>query len=158
MRTKDLNRAAASFWAILVLGCAHTEVRDSQGHLVLWTNMDAQEVVSTPGDLHVLGMNHTGPTLAGGTAFAQGVNAVGGAATSAVLAAGSSGLFNAGAAASSKALIIPTAAVASSVASKPKVPVTATPAPTPLTPKLATPAPTSAAQAERLRPLKPTQP
>lgn len=113
----------------LFLGCAYTRLGDPRtGKTILFTHGDfALLDVTAPGiSLHAQGVNHSGPTEAGGRAFSMGANAAGGAASSAVLAAGSSGLFRAGASTASR-LAIPTAAVASNYAAKP--PPKATPAP-----------------------------
>jgi len=116
--------------ALALTGCAWTKLSDPRtGKTILFTHGDFAALdVTAPGiSLHAQGVNHSGPTEAGGRAFSHGVNAVGGAASSAVLAAGSSGLFRAGVSTASR-LVIPTAAVASNYAAKP--PPKATPAPT----------------------------
>lgn len=119
--------------ALLALtGCAETSVRDSSGHVRFRTQADAQEVLYTDGaaTLHIIGLNHSGPTLAGGNAFSQSSNAVTGGVATDVLAAGASSLFKKGASAGTSKVLLPGAAtVGSQVASKPSTPAKATPAP-----------------------------
>lgn len=78
-------------------GCAQTKVREG-GKTVFSTqaNADELEYRSPAGSyLHIRGLDHSTPTLAGGQAFSMGVDAGGRLLTSAGLAFSSSGISNA---------------------------------------------------------------
>ncbi len=127
-----MKRLILTATAFLFAGCAYTRISDpTTGKPILFTQMDGSNVTLTaPGiTFHADSMNHSTPTLAGGTAFSQGANAVSGGVATDLLAAGASNIFAKGTGAvSSKSLVVPAAAVGVHMASKPKVP--ATPAPT----------------------------
>lgn len=116
--------------ALLFCSCSFTRLSDPHtGKTILFThaNMASLDVTAPGITLHAKGIDHSGATLAGGTAFAQGTNAVAGGIVGATLAAGSSGLFGPSVS-TTKSLILPAAAAASPLVSKPATPK-ATPVP-----------------------------